>query len=147
MCGTRIALSPFVMGGRGRVLLVDDDAEAREMLGEYLGDEGFTVATAEDGISAARKLDLFAPDIVLTDLEMPAMDGLELIRLLHDMEPRLPTVLMTARADRAARHIPDAHPSACLLKPLDLDELTMLLDRLVERAGGAHDAATHAAAR
>jgi CheY-like chemotaxis protein len=58
---------------------VDDEANARVALGELLREEEFIVETAADGFKALGKLEDFAPDIVVTDLKMPGMDGLELM--------------------------------------------------------------------
>ena len=64
---------------KGRVLVVDDEANARTALAELLRDEGYAVETAADGFKALGKLEDFAPDLVLTDLKMPGMDGIELL--------------------------------------------------------------------
>src|SRR6185437_811639 len=65
-----------------RILLVDDDDETRELLRDFFGDRGYAVETAGDGAKALMRLATFAADIVITDLEMPGMSGLELIRSL-----------------------------------------------------------------
>jgi len=66
-----------------RILLVDDDAEALEMLCEFLVEQGYAVETALDGRAALDKLDGVAVDLIVTDYEMPGMSGAELIRLVH----------------------------------------------------------------
>ena len=68
------------MEPRGRILIVDDEANARTALAELVRDEGYSVETAADGFKALPKLDEFAPDLVLTDLKMPGMDGIALMR-------------------------------------------------------------------
>ena len=64
-----------VMESKGRILVVDDEVNARTALAELLRDEGYAVETAADGFKALGKLEEFAPDLVLTDLKMPGMDG------------------------------------------------------------------------
>src|SRR5882757_7397298 len=63
-------------GGRGRILIVDDEANARAALSEILHDEGYTTETAADGFKALGKLEDFQPDVILTDLKMPGLDGI-----------------------------------------------------------------------
>ena len=65
------------------ILVVDDEAGAREPLCEFLEDEGFDARGAEDGEAALRACEAWTPDIVLTDLQMPNLDGLGLIRRLR----------------------------------------------------------------
>ena len=84
------------METKGRVLVVDDEANARTALVELLRDEGYGVETAADGFKALGKMAEFAPDLVLTDLKMPGMDGLQLLAKLREADPDLPVIVMTA---------------------------------------------------
>src|SRR5688500_6586943 len=68
---------------QGRVLVVDDETAALRSLSELLVEQGYSVDTAADGNKALNKLESFAPDVVLTYLDMPGMDGLELLRRLR----------------------------------------------------------------
>ncbi len=68
-----------VMESKGRILVVDDEVNARTALPELLRDEGYAVETAADAFKALGKIEEFAPDLVLTDLKMPGMDGIELL--------------------------------------------------------------------
>jgi CheY-like chemotaxis protein len=61
---------------RGRILIVDDEANARAALSEILHEEGYTTEVAADGFKALGKLADFNPDVVLTDLKMPGLDGM-----------------------------------------------------------------------
>src|SRR6478609_7489982 len=81
---------------RGRILIVDDEANARAALSEILRDEGYETETAADGFKALGKLAAFAPDLVLTDLKMPGMAGLALLDRLRAADPELPVIVMTA---------------------------------------------------
>src|SRR5438477_11038975 len=64
---------------RGRILIVDDEANARAALSEILREEGYATETAADGFKALGKLEEFAPDVCLTDLKMPGLDGIGLM--------------------------------------------------------------------
>ena len=81
--------------GGERVLVVDDDALLREVLTDILRDAGLEVETASTGREAIAKLDGGGADVVLSDVAMPEMDGIELLRLVRERDPDLPVVLMT----------------------------------------------------
>jgi two-component system phosphate regulon response regulator OmpR len=68
----------------GCILVVDDDASVREMLAEYLGSHGFSVAVAPDGDAMRAEIERVAPDVVLLDLRLPREDGLTLARYLRE---------------------------------------------------------------
>src|SRR5215813_13211494 len=76
----------------GRVLVVDDEANARTALADLLRDEGYSVETAADGFKALHKLEEFAPDLILTDLKMPGMDGITLMKKAQQTEPETAAV-------------------------------------------------------
>src|SRR5260221_2108241 len=81
---------------RARILVTDDEPSGRAGLASLLRMEGFEVDVAENGESALAKLTEIAPDILLTDVRMPGMDGLELQRRAREIYPDLIVVLMTA---------------------------------------------------
>ena len=119
-----------------RILLVDDDDQTRELLRDFFDEHGYLVETADTGMHALSRLQTFAADLVITDLEMPGMSGLELIRSLHAVRPGFPVLLVTARAERETplRRLGRRAGFECLRKPLDLD----VLEDLVEHMIGAH---------
>jgi DNA-binding response OmpR family regulator len=80
------------------VLVVDDDAEIRKLLGEYLERNGFRVSLATDGAEMRRALDRSRPDLVVLDLMLPGESGLTLCRDLR-AESSLPVIMLTARAE------------------------------------------------
>lgn len=101
---------------RPRILLVDDDPNAREALCELLADEGYDVDIAVDGESACARLRSFHPDLVLTDLMMPRLDGLGLLALLREMLDPPAVVLMSARSDTTA-------DAPLVRKPIAIEDL------------------------
>ena len=90
-------------GGVPRVLVVDDEAMLADLLAQALRHEGWETATAKDGLDALAKASSFHPDIVILDVQMPRMDGLETLARLRARDPELPVLFLTARdavADR-----------------------------------------------
>jgi len=123
------------MESKGHVLVVDDEASARSTLAELLKGEGYTVDTAADGFKALGKLEQLSPSLVLSDLNMPGMDGVELLRKLKEAHPELPVVLMTAfgGVETAVSAMREG-ASDYLTKPLNLDELLIVVERALEQS-------------
>lgn len=120
----------------GQVLLVDDEPGLREAVQAYLEDSGFTVAVASnarEGLELARQK---LPDLVITDIMMPQVDGYQFLQQLRE-EPQLkavPVVFLTARgmtADRIQGY--DAGCDGYLSKPFDPDELVAIANNLIEK--------------
>jgi CheY-like chemotaxis protein len=86
-----------------RILVVDDDALFRSMLGRLLRREGHAIAQAETGEEALRILEWDPCALVITDIAMPDMDGIELIRKLRGSHPGLPVIAMSGGSARLAR--------------------------------------------
>jgi len=79
------------------VLVVDDQEPSRTLLGEELAGAGFRIAQASDGDEGWQQFCAATPDIVVTDLQMPGMSGLELVSAVREQYPLMPIVLMTAQ--------------------------------------------------
>jgi DNA-binding NtrC family response regulator len=126
---------------KANILVVDDEAAARTALAELLKSEGYAVETAADGFKALGRLETFAPDAVLTDLNMPGMDGVELMEKLKEHDAELPVVLMTASgAIETAVSAMRQGATDYLTKPLNFDELLIVLERALERTRLRHEA-------
>jgi DNA-binding NtrC family response regulator len=129
--------------GRDRVLIVDDDPEMRETLAAVLADAGYAVHVAHNGHDAMGKLAQALPDLVLTDIQMPGMHGLDLVQNLRRIDEALPIVLATGLETRDLVTSAESYGAvACLEKPIDLEELTWTIDlalacRRTLRARGA----------
>ena len=117
-----------------RVLIVEDDAATRVGLVELLRTWGFLVASACDGEEALQQVTAFRPAIVVTDLVMPRMDGLELLRTLREEASDASVVILTAQGtvETAVEAIKDGAYDY-LTKPVDPARLKILLDKIVER--------------
>lgn len=106
----------------GRVLVVDDAPYIRDILDEYLRDLGYTVATAPDGETALHMLKTGRPDVVLLDLWMPGMDGVDVITAIRLADPTLPVVILTADTDIArAQQLLTRGAFDYIPKPFDFD--------------------------
>ena len=117
-----------------RVVVVDDDAIARNALGSLLRDDGFDVTLYEDGTAALARVESSAPDALVTDLQMPGMDGIELLRRARAVDPDLIVVLMTAFADvETAVRAMQQGAEHYLAKPVQVDELILVLRRALDR--------------
>jgi DNA-binding NtrC family response regulator len=115
------------------ILIVDDEANARNALAELLREEKYVVETAADGFKALGKLEDFSPDVVLTDLKMPGMDGIELMQKVREFDPEIGVIVMTAfgAVDTAVSAMRQGARDY-LTKPLNMDELLIVLDRALE---------------
>ncbi len=119
---------------KARILVVDDEASARAGLEKLLGGEGYRVETAESAEAALGVAADFAPDVVVTDLRMPGMDGVELTRRLREQDKHLPVILATAFGDvSTAVSAMRAGADDYLTKPIDIDALVVSIERARER--------------
>src|SRR5471030_1502603 len=117
-----------------RVLIVEDDAAARGGLEQLVRSWGFIAESACDGEEALEKVTSFRPAIVITDLVMPRMDGLALLRALPLQGADVTTLLLTAQGtvDSAVEAMKEGAYDY-LTKPIDVQRLKILLDKIVER--------------
>jgi CheY-like chemotaxis protein len=112
---------------RPHVLLVDDDRDTREMYSEYLRYSGLTVTQASTGRRALESVKAQMPDIVVTDIAMPEMDGLELSRRLRAQASTmgLPIIAVSGQASERAR---EAGADVVLDKPCEPDTLLHVIE-------------------
>lgn len=115
----------FTAPSARRVLLVDDDPLVRGVLSEELADHGFAVVAMGDGPAALAWLDGQVPELLVSDLSMPGMDGLALIRAAQSRRPGLPAILLTGYATDGARAVGDASNGtfSLLRKPVSGSQL------------------------
>ena len=122
------------------VLVVDDSITMRRVLQRLLQREGYRVAVAADGRQALDALRLERPALVLSDVEMPRMDGFELLRSIRasDKLSQLPVVMITSRiADKHRDHAKELGANEYLGKPYSEDELLQVLERYAAKASVA----------
>lgn len=118
-----------------RVLVVDDEPAIRELVVALLEDEGYEVAAAANGAEALDILAQRRPDLLLTDVMMPVMDGRELVERVKDRVHMngLAVVMMSAAATRATSLDPHGTVAAFLPKPFDVDLLLNVVNHLLAR--------------
>jgi DNA-binding NtrC family response regulator len=119
---------------RERVLIVEDETSTRIGLTELVRTWGFTTEAAADGEEALQRITSFRPSIIISDLIMPRMGGLELLRAIKDELPNLTMVMVTAQGsvETAVEAIKEGAYDY-LTKPVDTQRLKILLDKIVER--------------
>jgi two-component system response regulator MprA len=125
------------------ILVVEDDKGVRESLSRALRYEGYEVEAAPDGIEAMQVLDKVAPDVIVLDVMMPVMDGLEVCRRIRARGNTTPILMLTARhevTDRVAGL--DAGADDYVVKPFALDELFARIRALLRRHDDAEGTAT-----
>ncbi len=111
---------------RPKVLIVDDSLTVRDALQEFIQDIGLEPYTARDGIEAVKLLEEMTPNIVLTDMEMPNMNGVELTKYIRAREDikDLPILMITSRSQTKHRNLAlDAGVNECITKPYSEDQL------------------------
>jgi DNA-binding NtrC family response regulator len=128
------------MATRGRVLIVDDEANARSALSEILHDEGYATETAADGFKALGKLEEFSPDVILTDIKMPGLDGIAFMDKARAAVPGAVFVVMTAFGTiHGAVDAVKRGAENYLTKPLEPDSVTAVVERAMEKARLLHE--------
>ena len=128
------------MSDGARVLVVDDDPQLREALTRALDLDGYVVDTASNGVKALEAIGAQRPDVMVLDVMMPYVGGLDVCRTLRDRKDRLPILVLTARdevGDRVAGL--DAGADDYLTKPFALEELRARLRALLRRTAAEQD--------
>ncbi len=121
------------MAPRSHILVVDDDRSIRRSLEKFLGDLGYAVSTAEDGPGGLAAIEQGGIDLVLLDLGLPGLDGLEVLARLQGREGMPPVVVITARDDmRSTITATQRGAWDYLVKPLDIERLKISVRRALE---------------
>ncbi|MFN7955426.1 MAG: sigma-54 dependent transcriptional regulator [bacterium] len=138
--GSEPAMPPTIHGPRGErvphVLVVDDESPIRVVCRRVLDRDGYHVEEAADGKAALELLELGEFDVIVTDLKMPELQGLDLLREVKARQPEVEVIMMTAHgtvqdAIEAMKH----GALDFLVKPFDLDELSISVAKAIERRG------------
>jgi CheY-like chemotaxis protein len=129
-------ISFFIKGNIGvpkKILIVEDQSDALDMLALLFRHEGYQVITATDGQQGFDSACKEQPDLILTDLMMPNLDGIDMIHLLRN-EPqfqKVPIIVMTAYGEIKAQKALDAGANEAVHKPIPFDHLINLTAQLI----------------
>ncbi|MFD7292486.1 response regulator transcription factor [Streptomyces sp. NPDC059897] len=121
-------------GGAARVLVVDDDPTVAEVVAGYLDRAGYRVDRADDGPAALARAAAHRPDLVVLDLMLPGMDGLEVCRRMRERGP-VPVIMLTARGDEDDRILGlEVGADDYVTKPFSPRELVLRVESVLRRA-------------
>ena len=113
------------------VLVIDDNEGFRKLLAEALTLWGYNSAEAVDGQQAMTVIEQFSPDLIIVDLDMPNMNGLEFTRQVKEVNPHFPVIMVTAFAKfYSDDEINASHPDVFLQKPVHMDKLLEVIQRM-----------------
>jgi two-component system NtrC family response regulator/two-component system response regulator HydG len=122
------------VSGNGRIVVIDDEVNAATALETLLREDGYEVARAQDARAGLSLLEKTEADVVLTDLRMPGMDGLELLGRIKEMRPETMVILMTAYGTvKTAVKAMKLGAEDYLGKPIDVEELEVVLQKVLEK--------------
>jgi len=119
-----------------KILVVDDDKTTRKLLNLFLKAKGYEVVTAENGLDAMEKLGTENINLVVTDMNMPYMDGIELTRNLRsdDNWKNIPIVMVTTEADDdEKKKAMDAGVDDYIVKPANAEQITDSIKRILKK--------------
>jgi DNA-binding NtrC family response regulator len=116
----------------GKILIVEDDVVTRRNLCALLSEEGYEVAQAGDGVQALEILTWRRFDLVLSDVVMPRMDGMKLLKQLKSVAPQIPVMIMTSYLSSSISSMP-AGATEFIRKPFILDDLLSKVERVLQR--------------
>lgn len=117
---------------QNKIWIIDDDRAMRWVLEKTFKEEGFDVSSFEEAQSALEQLHQFTPDVILTDIRMPGIDGLSFLSKVKNSHPDLPVIIMTAHSDlESAVSSYQTGAFEYLPKPFDIDEALALVNRAI----------------
>jgi CheY-like chemotaxis protein len=117
---------------KANILVVEDDEYSRDALAHLLAAEGYDIASAHDGEEGLTKARAARPDMIVLDLNLPGMDGNQVIGMIRGDESlaSIPILVVTGDEDKKAQDAVEAGANAYLTKPLELDALIDAIRRL-----------------
>jgi two-component system response regulator (stage 0 sporulation protein F) len=124
-----------------KVLVVDDEAGVRLLLELVFGEEGYQVDSATNGLQALQKVRSFQPDVVIMDVKMPVMDGLEALPRIKALSPQTKVIIITAYLEAAnVKQVWERGASGFLFKPFDLEDIKGEVHRVLKEKNQAYGA-------
>ncbi|MBL0717304.1 MAG: sigma-54-dependent Fis family transcriptional regulator, partial [Desulfosarcina sp.] len=115
------------------ILIIDDDAQLRKSFNKLLIEEGYDIETASSGEMGLEMVDKNPPDLVILDMKLPGMNGLETFKAIHDIESRLPVIIMTAYGTtETAIEAIKMGAFDYLLKPFEIPDMLTIITQALE---------------
>ncbi|MCJ7831050.1 MAG: response regulator, partial [Dehalococcoidia bacterium] len=123
-----------------RVLIVDDEEQMRELLAKVLEKNGYQVTTAGDGGQALALLEKEPMDLVVTDVRMPGLDGMEALKAIKELNPEIVVIIMTAfgSIDQAVQAVKEGAYDY-INKPFKIDEMLLTIRKALEERRLRHE--------
>ncbi len=128
-----------------KILIVDDDSTTRKLLGLYLKAKGYEVAFAENGLQGIEKLGMENPNLIISDLNMPYMDGIEFVKSVRSgpVQADIPILMVTTEADPEERERAlSVGVNGYLVKPVTaevvIQNIRHILKNMFTQGGGSH---------
>ena len=124
------------MGEEARILVVDDEEEIRQLVAEFLESRGYSVITAASGADALIAVKHYRPDLVLMDIMMPRMNGLEALKRIREIDRHVGIIMLTAVEDETiAREAIRREAYDYITKPLDFGYLELAVMTKLAQTG------------
>mgnify|MGYP001578403797 FL=1 len=109
-----------------KILVVDDEVKICELLRRFFGKKDYTVITSNNGMDAIEKVQNESPDIMLLDIRMPGMDGMEVLKCIREFNKKIGIIMVTAVMDEdIAKSAMKLGADEYITKPIDLEHLEM----------------------
>lgn len=113
-----------------KILVADDDPVIRKLLCQVLSEDGHKVSLATNGAQAIEKVQEEDFELLLSDVHMPVMNGLETLRTMRSTFPQLPVVMMDSYPDQLVKQAENEGALTCIHKPFDLKELREVIEKV-----------------
>jgi len=118
------------------ILVIEDSLHTRREIRDILEQEGYTIAEAENGVKGIQLATSEAPDCILLDLIMPDIDGIKILKLIHEQKPHIPVIVVSAHCQEAVRtQCLQLGASACINKPPSAEELRYAVHKVLSSPG------------
>ena len=119
-----------------KILVVDDSDDTREMMAKLLELEAYRVITAEDGLIGLKKAETEQPDLIITDINMPNLNGIEMIKMIREQSVinRVPILAITAYGSTVAAEAMAAGADRATTKPIEFDSLIDGIKQLLAKS-------------